>query len=336
MLIQGGGTMVNGLYMEKPGRVTWCEVPMTQKLQADEVKINVIYGGICGSDIGVYKGKLPHANYPVVPGHEILGEVVEAGQDAKVEIGDRVVVQPNSYCGKCEFCRAGKTNICPEKKSLGINKHGGFAEYFVVSSNYIVKVPEKLSNERAILIEPLAVIVHALKKVTIAKGSSMAIIGCGTEGMLAVALASYFGAKITAIDINPEKLAKVQDHYPAIEICHPENVHENQFDIVLEVAGVKESFEQCIEIVKPGGAVVAIGFPAVAEIPVVKMVRKELSIFGSIIYNVPDDFLSSIDYLLDENFYVEPIISDIMVVEDFEKAYEKAASGKYRKIVLAF
>ena len=327
---------MKALYIEKPGEITWKTVSAGANINNDEVKIKVIYGGICGSDVSVFKGKLPHAEYPVVPGHEILGKVVEAGTDTNIHVGQRVVVQPNSYCGRCEFCQNGKTNICPEKKSLGINEDGGFAEEFIVASKYVIPVPEQLPNERAILVEPLAVIVHALKKVRIDADTSVAIIGCGTEGMLAVALASYFGGKITAIDINPEKLSKVQEHYPDIVTKHPDEVTENQFDVVVEVAGVRASFEQCIEIVKPGGSVVAVGFPAVAEIPVVKMVRKELSIFGSIIYNVPDDFLASMEYLLDENFFVEPIISEILPVAEFEKAYEKAVSGKYRKIVLKF
>ncbi|MEI3611328.1 zinc-dependent alcohol dehydrogenase [Pseudogracilibacillus sp. SO30301A] len=324
------------LYIEKSGKITWKTVPAGEEVNNDEVKIKVIYGGICGSDVSVFKGKLPHAAYPVVPGHEVLGEVVETGAETDIHVGQRVVVQPNSYCGRCEFCQKGKTNICPEKKSLGINEHGGFAEEFIVASKYVIPVPEQLAKERAILIEPLAVIVHALKKVNIDAETSVAIIGCGTEGMLAVALASYFGGKITAIDINPEKLQKVQEHYPDIVIKHPDEVEENQFDVVVEVAGVRASFEQCVDVVKSGGSVVAVGFPTVAEIPVVKMVRKELTIFGSIIYNVPEDFLKSIEYLLDEKFYVEPIISEIIPVAQFEEAYEKAVSGNYRKIVLEF
>ncbi len=327
---------MKALYIEKPGEITWKTVPAGKEINNDEVKLKVIYGGICGSDVSVFKGKLPHAAYPVIPGHEILGEVIEAGENVNISVGQRVVVQPNSYCGECEFCQAGKTNICPEKKSLGINEHGGFSEEFIIASTYVIPVPEELPDERAILIEPLAVIVHALKKVKIDAGTSVAVIGCGTEGMLAVALASYFGGNITAIDINPEKLQKVKEHYPDIQIKHPDEVDENFYDIAIEVAGVRASFEQCIEIVKPGGSVVAVGFPAVAEIPVVKMVRKELSIFGSIIYNVPDDFLASITHLLDEKFYVEPIISEILPIADFKKAYEKAVSGNYRKIVMKF
>jgi L-iditol 2-dehydrogenase len=246
------------------------------------------------------------------------------------------VLQPNTFCGACDYCLSGKTNICPEKKSLGINEHGGFAEEIIVPSKYVIPVPNELSNERAVLIEPLSVIVHALKKVTITKDSTVAIIGCGTEGLLAVALASYLGGNITAIDINLDKLNKVKEQYPNIQIEKPENVKVNQFDVVIEVAGVKQSFEQGIEIVKPGGEILAIGLAKMAEVPIVKVVRKEITIKGSIIYNIPEDFHSSITFLLDSNFHVEPIISEVLPVSEYQKAYEMATSGKYRKILLKF
>ena len=327
---------MNGLILEAPEKLSWRNFPLSDSLKDHEVKLKVLYGGICGSDIGVYKGKLPHAVYPVIPGHEILGEVIEVGKKANIAVGQRVVVHPNSYCGTCEYCMAGKTNICPDKKSIGINVHGGFKEEIVIESKYAIPVPETLSNERAILIEPLSVIVHALEKADIKKGTSVAIVGCGTEGLLAVALASYLGANITAIDVNLEKLDEMKMQYPKIRIQHPKDVSADTFDIAVEVAGVKSSFEQCIDIVKPGGTIIAVGLPEVAEIPVVQLVREEITIKGSIIYNAVEDFKQSIHFLLEEDFYVEPIISDILPVAQYEEAYEKAVSGKYRKIILKF
>ncbi|MHA6251838.1 zinc-dependent alcohol dehydrogenase [Oceanobacillus sp. CAU 1775] len=328
--------MVNGLYMVSPGKIIWDTVPLKESLEDQEVKINVKLGGICGSDTAVYKGKLAHANYPVVPGHEVLGEVTEVGEKAKVKVGDRVVVQPNTYCGKCEYCLEGKTNVCPEKQSLGININGGFSETLIVEDKYVIKVPEALVNERAILVEPLAVIVHAFKKIRLIKDASIAIIGCGTEGMLAIALATYLGAKVTAIDINNKKLIKVKKHYPDVHVALPKDVKEDYYDIVMEVAGTAESFTQCIDIVKPTGCVVSVGFPQLAEVSVVKIVRKEITIKGSIIYQAPQDFETSINYLLDDNFRVESIISKVVNVKDYEEAYQMAVSGDYRKIILDF
>ncbi|BAQ11249.1 sorbitol dehydrogenase [Bacillus sp. OxB-1] len=325
-----------GLVINKPGELTLREVPSNRQLQDKEVKIRTIYGGICGSDLSVFRGKLAHAVYPVCPGHELIGTIVEAGAEAKYSIGTRVVVLPNTYCGECEFCRKGKTNICVNKIVLGVNADGGFSEEFTITDKYILPIPDKLSDERAVLIEPFAVIVHALSKVEISKDTTIGIIGCGTEGMLAMTLAAYHGAQITGIDINPDKLEKVKSSYPGVQTMLPNEVDGKVFDIVIEAAGVRTSFEQGIDLVKPGGTMIAIGLPAEATIPVIQVVRKEISILGSIIYNLPGDFIKSIDYLMKEDLNVDPIISKIYPYTSYEQAYEDATSGEYGKIILNF
>ncbi|UOR13974.1 zinc-dependent alcohol dehydrogenase [Halobacillus amylolyticus] len=325
-----------GLFLKNPSDLELREFASIPTLQDDEVKLRLIYGGICGSDVNVYKGKIEHASYPVSPGHELVGEIVQTGANVKENIGQRVVIQPNSFCGECNYCKSGQTNICPEKKSLGVNVNGGFVQEFVISSKYVLPVPEELANEKAVLIEPFAVIVHAFKKVSITQGTTVAIIGCGAEGMLAVALANHLGANITAVDINQEKLNKVQSHYNGIKTCLPEDVEAGKFDVVIEAAGAKQSFEQGVDILKPGGAMVVVGMAPKAELPVTRMVRKELTLYGSIIYNFPDDFLISIEYLQEEDFNVQPIISEILPLNEYKKAYEYAASGQYGKIILNF
>lgn len=128
------------------------------------MKIRVTYGGICGSDLSVYRGKIQHATYPVRPGHELVGVVKEAGSIANVTEGTRVVVTPNTFCGECEYCLNEQENICPNKKSIGINADGGFSHEFIIDARYVIPIPDEVSDEKAVLIEPLAVIVHGLKK----------------------------------------------------------------------------------------------------------------------------------------------------------------------------
>lgn len=323
------------LYLSKPGDLEIREVQSTSSLKDDEVKVKLIYGGICGSDIGVYKGKINHASYPIRPGHELLGTIIETGKDAKYEVGKRIVVQPNSFCGECDLCVKGKTNICRHKQSLGINTNGGFSEEFTISSKYVLPIPDEMPDERAVLIEPFAVIVHAFKKINITKDTSVAIIGCGTEGMLAVALATYLGARVTAIDINQLKLDKVSS-FGVARIAHPQDIKDETFDVVIEAAGVKSSVEQAIQIASPGGSVVLVGLAPEANFPVAQVVRKELNIHGTIIYNFPSDFLQTLEYLMQDNFNVEPIISEIIHFTEYQRAYEAAVSGQYGKIILSF
>src|SRR5690625_2373709 len=284
---------MKSLVVTEPGTINLQRKNNKRELKPTEVTLNVIYGGICGSDVSVYKGKLPHATYPVVAGHEIIGKIIAIGEKSTKKIGQRVVIQPNSYCGHCSYCIEGKTNVCQHKNSLGINNDGGFKEQFTIDEKYTIDIPDALSNERAILIEPLSVIVHGLKKCKLTDQTKVAVIGCGTEGMLAIALSQYLGSQVTAIDINEDKLMKIKEHYPNVTTYTPMEVPENYYDVVVEVAGATSAFEQTISIAKPTGHIVAIGFPLTAEIPVVTLVRKELTIHGSIIYNVPEDFTRS-------------------------------------------
>ncbi|WP_238544605.1 zinc-binding dehydrogenase [Geomicrobium sp. JCM 19037] len=181
------------LYIAEPNSLELRESAPLHAVEANEVKIRVIYGGICGSDLSVYRGKIQHATYPVRPGHELVGVVEQAGSHVTISEGARVVVTPNTFCGQCEYCLNEQENICPHKKSIGINASGGFAHEFIIDSRYVIPIPDDVSNERAVLIEPLAVIVHGLKKLNIKKGDRVLVVGCGTEGLLTVALADYLG-----------------------------------------------------------------------------------------------------------------------------------------------
>lgn len=323
------------LFLKSPNDVELRRAEALPELKDDEVKIKLTYGGICGSDLRVFQGKLGYAAYPLRVGHEIVGTIIEAGKDAKYAVGTRVVVIPNTYCGQCEMCRQGKTNICPDKKSLGVTIDGGFAEQFIISSKYVLRIPDDLPDEKAILIEPFAVVVHAFNKVHITKDTTVAIVGCGNEGMLAALLALHLGANVTAMDINPVKLDLIRS-FGDIAVVHSEDVGNETFDVVIEAAGTRESVEQGLHLVKPGGSIVLIGITPEASLPVIRVVRNEITLFGTIIYSVPDDFIKTIEYLRNEQFDVSPIVSKVVPLTQYKHAFETALSGNHGKIILDF
>jgi L-iditol 2-dehydrogenase len=303
--------------------------------KSSEVKLSIMYGGICGSDLRVYKGSISYAKYPLRPGHEVLGTVVEAGADTNCKVGTRAVVFPNTFCGECEFCKAGKTNICRDKQPLGVAIDGVFAQEVILDAKYVVPVPEEMASERAILIEPFAVTVHALKKANIKKGTKLAVIGSGTEGLLSVALALHLGADVTVIDVNPAKLELAKKFGP-VAVFTPQEIKDQVFDVVLEAAGVKSAIEQAMQIVKPGGIMVALGITGDSvNLSPIHIVRSEISILGSIIYT-KQDFADAIAYLNKPEFYVDPIVSKIVPFNQFQEAFNDASSGNFAKIVLAF
>lgn len=323
------------LYLEQPNKLNLREVEALPAPQDREVKIKIVYGGICGSDLRVYKGKISYAEYPIRPGHEVVGVVTEVGKGSKHVVGTKVVVFPNTFCEKCEYCLTGKTNICKGKKPLGVAVDGVFAQEILIDSKYAIAVPSDMQDERAILVEPFAVTVHALKKASISKGSSVAIVGTGTEGLLAAALANKLGANVTAIDINPTKLELARK----IGCCRSmltQEVSEETFDVVIEAAGAKEAIEKAIRLVKPGGTMIALG---VTGDPVtydpIHIVRSEIDIRGTIIYTL-SDFSDAIDYLCDPTFNVDKIILKFFQLKYFNEAFQDAFSGNFAKIVLDF
>lgn len=323
------------VYLEEPRKLKLREVESPPSPEAGQVKIKVIYGGICGSDLRVYQGAISYAAYPLRPGHEVLGVVTEAGAQSGLAVGTKVVVFPNTFCSECEFCLSGKTNICPAKKPLGVSVDGVFAQEVIIPAKYAFPVPGELPNERAVLIEPFAVTVHALGKANIGPGSSVAVVGCGTEGLLAVALAVKLGGRVTAVDINPVKL-EIAKKLGDVRALSPESVGGETFDVVVEAAGVKAAIEQALQIVKPGGVMIALGItgePA-TFIPI-HLVRNEITVYGAIIYTLAD-FAESARLLQDAVFNVEPVVSKFVGLKNCQEAFDDALSGNYAKIVLNF
>lgn len=328
--------MITSIMVQKPGEIVLQQKERPNPVQSHELKIRTLIAGICGSDVSVYKGRLAHATYPVVAGHEVVGEIIEVGEQANFTLGEKVVIVPNSFCEACENCRAGRRNICLNKKSLGVNEQGIFQEEFVIEAKYALKIHDGMPLERAVLTEPLAVIVHALEHFEKTSNKELLIIGCGSEGMLAVSLATYYGMNVTVCDINAAKLDLMNQHLPSVKTLSPDEVEQHRFDYVLECAGVSATVEQAVRVVKAGGKVVLVGMPPTANLPIVRIVRNEITLVGSIIYSFPHDFQESLNILADETFLINHGVVAPRPVHQFESAYEDACSGKYGKILFDF
>lgn len=327
-----------GLYLNKPYQLEWKTVPSVESscLGSNDVRIKVELGGICGSDLKAYKGELGYVSYPVRMGHELVGRVIDCGADVSLKRGERVVVQPNLSCGQCEYCINKKRNLCKNKRSMGINIDGGFSTEILLPAENVYPIKEGIPDPQSILIEPLAVVVHAFEKVEVGPSTSVAIVGCGTEGLLAAVFAYYKQASVTALDINPKKL-DIAKQLGSISVSNGNEVEKGAFDVVVECSGTASGLEKSFSLVKPGGSLVILGITeAPLSFPAVDVVRNEISIFGSIIYNCPGDFMKAMDYLGDPEFYVSPIISGIYDYRDYQIAFHKALSGNYAKLLLNF
>jgi L-iditol 2-dehydrogenase len=164
----------------------------------------------------------------------------------------------------------------------------------------------------------------------------VAVIGCGTEGLLAIALLNHMGADITVLDINPIKMEKAKSFNKNIKAMYPADAKDQVFDVVVEAAGVKASIEQAFQLVKPGGAMISLGIAGDAiNYPALRITRGEITIYGTIIYT-KKDFVDAFALLQDPAFNVAPILSRIDPFAKYQEAFDDALTGNFAKIVLDF
>ena len=274
----------------------------------NEVAITVRACGICGSDLHAVLKPTPRRQPGIVMGHEFVGEVVELGPGARRwKVGDRVAAQPLTFCGRCEFCRSGNTNLCPERKLYGMTPGmpGGYAERVVVAEDRLFELPEGVSWEMGAVAEPLAVAVHAVSRGPQRPARSVAVVGCGTIGMFTLAaLAHRRPDLVVAIDLVDWKLALAEElgarafraDQPGLEDA-VRGLTGGGADWVVEAVGLAETAALAIRLARPGGHVTWIGNAEPSgEIPFQNVVVAEKTVAGS--YGYTDgDFGRALDLL---------------------------------------
>jgi 2-desacetyl-2-hydroxyethyl bacteriochlorophyllide A dehydrogenase len=317
------------------------------KPRKDEALIRVKYAGICGSDLHVYHGAHPTAKFPVIPGHEFVGELVELGEDVVSDIksGEIVVAQPFSSCGICEACITGNDNVCRDLKLLGAHKNGCFAEYVTVPAKKIYRIPEGVDLKLAALTEPLAVAVHDVRRSGLKVGQTALIIGGGPIGIFIAMVAQLAGAQVYISEVSDFRLEFAKSM--GYETLNPLNkdfknkiaevTKGKGFDVVYEVSGSKAGIASTTELVKVSGTILIVGM-AGDKYPVDTMAvfLKQLNLQGVRIHS-QEAFAAAVDILAGGklNGQMEKLISKIYKIDDVESAYDYVlANTDYFKILL--
>ena len=174
----------------------------------DEVLINVKAVGICGTDIALIKGKMP-VSYPLIPGHEFVGEVVELGDGVdEFWLNKRVTAEINTRsCGECKYCLQKTPSQCYERKALGIHRDGAMAEFLTVESSLLHEIPKNISDLEGTYVEPLAAAIQTFEMMPIdVNDSTIAIFGLGKLGFLIQQLAKNLGLQVLTVVGSEEKL----------------------------------------------------------------------------------------------------------------------------------
>ncbi len=277
--------------IEKPYEISVIDVDMPVRKKG-EALLKIKSAGICGSDIGAYRGTNNLVSYPRIIGHELAGEIVEIDADNKkgLKVGDRVVTDPYLYCGKCYPCSIGRTNCCNDLKVLGVHVDGGMAEYFLHPDDMLVKIPDDMDWELAPISEPLTIALHGLHRLKLTSGEHIAISGAGTIGLLAAMAALHYGAEPIMIDPVDERLAKAKTlgvKYtinPAKENLVEkikEYTNGRMAECVMEASGANSAIRSALDIVCHAGRVAFTGWPKnETPIPTDMITRKEIDIRG--------------------------------------------------------
>ena len=301
----------------------------------DEVLIRVKLGGICGSDHTLYHGRFG-VPLPVIPGHEAVGTVEATGEGVTgLETGQRVTIQPNFSCGQCALCRAGHGNTCPSKIRLGVDTNGVFAEFVKVPARYVWKVPDALPDEVAVFTEPLSVGVHAMRITAPNPGDKVLIFGAGIMGLLVLQLAVSKGARVTACDLAEKRLSLAKQ-LGAESVIGPDSAHEdftNTFDVIYETSGVPMALDRVIRLAAPLGKIVVLSLPGKDHsIPIDMVVRKELTIRGSLIYT--DEFPEAIEILQSAKVQTAPLATGKVTLPELNQVLGTFASPERIKTLV--
>jgi L-iditol 2-dehydrogenase len=287
---------VKALVLEAYNRLEYRDVA-DPAIGPNDVLVNVKACGICGSDVHGLDGSTGRRIPPVIMGHEAAGVVAEVGSQVRGwQPGERVTFDSNIYCGICRYCRKGMINLCDSRRVLGVScaefrQDGAFAEYVAVPQQCVYRLPDALSFERAALVEPVSIALHAAGRPTIKLNDSVVVVGAGMIGLLLVqALRAAGCGQIIALDLEPNRLdlacqlgANVGLRADAPDVLN--QVLERQdggADLVFEAVGTPPAFQVAIECVRKGGVLTLIGNVCpTAVLPLQRVVTRELTLYGS-------------------------------------------------------
>jgi len=281
-------------FIEGPRKVRVREVNIPE-LGAQEVLIRVHCVGVCATDLEIYEGsmiyfKTGQASFPIIPGHEWAGEVVQIGNKVNgFTIGDRVVGETTIACGRCDYCIKGRYNLCPERVENGVmGKDGACAEYMVYPAHALHKFDPSISFEEAALIETSAVAYRGVEKLKLTPNDHVLVIGAGPVGLLSVQMAKAFGAhKVTLLDLRENRL-QMGKQLGADEMINLSILKDNEpiesFTAIVEATGNPAAVESVFSYAVPGARVCLMGLCGGkhAHINVDKLVTYDMEIHGSL------------------------------------------------------
>ena len=323
------------------------EVPVP-KAQPGTVVVKNYACGVCGTDVHIYHGEPGSADVtpPVVLGHEYSGVVTEVGEGVKgLEVGDHVTIDPNIYCGECEYCRNGKKQMCPSMQAVGVTMDGGFAEYSIVPAAQALKLDKSVPLEYGAMSEPLACCIHGIDLAQIKLGDTVCVVGGGAIGLLLLQLARMSGASKIVVS-EPNEVRREKALQLGADFCiNPleEGYYEKYLDfiggdgadVVIECAGNRAAVHSAFTFAKKGAMILLFSVPSVGamyDLPLMDVFKKELTIRGTFVN--PDTHLRAVQLINSGRIQIAPIITHTFSLDQLPEAIDMQVSAESIKVIV--
>jgi L-iditol 2-dehydrogenase len=303
--------------------------------EAGMARLRVLATGICGTDIHIAHDEYAH-DAPVVMGHEILGVVDTVGDAADhALLGKRVVCETYfSTCGKCDWCRAGRPNLCPNRRSIGSFENGGFAHYLVVPIKNLHQLPDFLDEIEGVLSEPLACVTQCLLDPAIINpGDRVLVTGPGAMGQLAAQVAKAAGGQVTLAGL--EKDAARLEIAGSLGIATTTGAPQaDTYDVVVECSGSPGGAKACLSAARRGGYYIQVGiFGGEITVPLDQVLYKEL-VLSSGFASTPRSWRRAMSLIENKLVALRPLVTRQVPISQWHDAFDAAASGDGIKTVI--
>jgi len=312
-------------------------------LAPHEVRLKVERSGICGSDIATWKGDWPTPVVPCLKGHEVCASVLELGGAVeRLTPGQLVAVRPIRGCGDCRHCQQGRYSRCSQFKMHGLHLPGGWAEEMVVRHDHARPLASHVTPDQGLFSEPVAVIAHAFNLAGSLEGASVAILGAGVLGLIAIQVARARGAsRVFATGRQDKKLELARQFGAVTADARTDDVvkvgleHGGPYDVILDCIGTSAALDDAILLAEPGGWIVLVAGPheATLHFNYVEHRLREVAVIASRIYG--EDFDDCLGLLAGGKLDLAPLLTHRYAIDDAVEAMAFAASNRADAIKVA-
>jgi (R,R)-butanediol dehydrogenase / meso-butanediol dehydrogenase / diacetyl reductase len=316
----------------------------TRRPGPGEVRIEVAYTGICGTDLHIRHGAMDRrVHLPAVIGHEMAGRLVEIGAEVSGwAIGDPVTVVPLLWCGECPACRAGHRHICHNLVFVGIDAPGSLQSSWTVPARLLARLPPDLPLHRAALVEPTAVAAHDVRRAAIAPDEHVVVVGAGPIGLLIAHVAAIDGAKVLILEVDGRRRAMAERL--GLSVVDPTTLDVPSLvadwtsgagaAVAFEVSGSAAGVRTATDVLAVRGRLVMVAIhPEPREVDLFRLFWRELTVIGARVYERPD-VERAVDLIARGRIPADDLITRIVPMTHVNDAFDALERGDEVKILI--